>query len=539
MTPVVALAPFATRYAVGGMVCSVDHLASSAGVAMLRAGGNAVDAAIATSAVLAVTTQHMCGMGGDLFALVHGPGFSVPAVLNSSGRSGSGAAPERLREAGHSAVPQRGDIAAVPVPGCVDGWCALHERFGTLPLAELLEPARALAADGFAISRTLAMSARALSAIAGPAAGDYPSGDALFPGAVMRRPGVARALADVASSGRAGFYEGEFGEGLLALGDGEYLPSDLSTPNADWVEGLSLDIPAWSRRLWTIPPNSQGYLTLSGAWMASSLSSFPAGDPDDPQWAHLTIELARQAGHDRIDVLHEHADGVALLDEAELARRRDAVSPSAVAELGRPEGYRGGGTIYLCTADGSGMGVSLIQSNYKGFGSMLVEPSTRIFLQNRGAGFSLEPGHPAEYGPRRRPPHTLAPALVTHPDGSLDCVIGTMGGDSQPQVLLQLLLRRYGAGEDPATAIAAARWVLAGAEVGFDVWHAGGDVRVVIESHAPEAWFSGLGALGHRVDRSTSWAGTFGHAHLISFEPSGSLAGAADPRSLGGVALGL
>jgi gamma-glutamyltranspeptidase/glutathione hydrolase len=191
------------------------------------------------------------------------------------------------------------------------------------------------------------------------------------------------------------------------------------------------------------------------------------------------------------------------------------------------------------------MGVSLIQSNYSGFGSMLIEPSTRIFLQNRGAGFSLEAGHPAEYAPRRRPPHTLAPALVTSTaDGSLDCVLGTMGGDSQPQVLLQLLARRYASGgaaevADPASSIAAARWVLAGAEVGYDVWQAGGSVRVAVEDHAPSGWFSGLSALGHRVVRSPSWGGDFGHAHLISFEPGGALAGAADPRSLGGVALGL
>lgn len=539
MTFVVALAPFATRYSTGGMVCSVDHLASSAGVAMLRAGGNAVDAAIATSAVLAVTTQHMCGMGGDLFALVHGPGFSVPAVLNSSGRSGSGASADRLRSAGFTSVPRRGDIAAVPVPGCVDGWCALHARFGTLPLAALLEPARALAEDGFPVSPTLAMSARGLAKVGNEATGDYPSGSALFAGARMRRPGVARALAAVASDGRAGFYEGEFGEGLLALGSGEFVPSDLAVPNADWVEGLSLDVPAWSRRLWTIPPNSQGYLTLAGSWIASSLPSFPAGDPDDPQWAHLTVEAARAAGWDRVDVLHEGADGGALLDVSRLSNRRSAISSSGVAAWGRPEGYRGGGTIYLCTADGSGMGVSFIQSNYSGFGSMLIEPSTRIFLQNRGCGFSLVPGHAAEYGPRRRPPHTLAPALVTGLDGTLDCVVGTMGGDSQPQVLLQLLARRYGAGQDPASSIAAARWVLAGAEVGFDVWQERGDVRVAVESHAPEAWFSGLSALGHRVVRAPSWGGDAGHAHLISFEPSGVLAGAADPRSLGGVALGL
>jgi gamma-glutamyltranspeptidase/glutathione hydrolase len=534
---VVALAPFATRWSTNGMVCSVDHLASSAGVAMLRAGGNAVDAAIATSAVLAVTTQHMCGMGGDLFALVHAPGMDAPAVLNSSGRAGSGADAQRVRDEGHTSIPRLRHVAAVPVPGCVDGWCALHERFGTLPMAALLEPARHLAADGFPVSPTLAMSARRLDALGDDATGDYPTGEALRAGAVMRRPGVARTLAAIAEGGRAAFYEGEFGAGLVAVGGGEFTPDDLARVQADWVDGLSLEISQWGRRLWTVPPNSQGYLTLANAWIAAGLDGFPE-DPSDPQWAHLLVETARQAGHDRIDALWEGADGGELLDLERLAQRRDAIDPARAATLGGPA--EDGGTIYLCTADGDGMGVSFIQSNYAGFGSMLIEPSTRIFLQNRGAGFSLAPGHPAEYGPGRRPPHTLAPALVTSVDGrTLDCVVGTMGGDSQPQVLLQLLVRRYLGGEDPAAAIAAARWVLAGAEVGFDVWQRGGDVRVAVEDHAPAAWFSGLAERGHRVVRSPSWGGDFGHAHLIAFDPRGSLAGAADPRSLGGVALGL
>jgi len=517
------------------MVCSVDHLASSAGVAMLRRGGNAVDAAIATSAVLAVTTQHMCGMGGDLFALVSVPG-SEPAVLNASGRAGSGAEPNRLRAEGHTRIPRTGHISAVPVPGCVDGWLALHDRFGSLEMSELLEPARRYAGDGFPISPTLARSAARLDSLGLPDAADYPIGDALRAGAVMRRPGVERTLAAIASSGRDGFYAGEFGEGLLALGAGEYTEEDLAEPNADWVPGLSLRVDEWDRTLWTIPPNSQGYLTLASSWIAAGLPL--PGNPWDPLWAHLLIEASRQAGYDRNDRLHEHADGHALLDRDELARRRAAISVTETATLG--DSYEGGGTIYLCTADGSGMGVSLIQSNYSGFGSMLIVPGVRIFLQNRGAGFSLQAGHPAEYGPRRRPPHTLSPALVTRPDGSLDCVLGTMGGDSQPQVLLQLLARRYGAGvnPDPATSIAAGRWVLAAEEIGFDVWARRGDVVVATEQHASAMWPEGLATLGHNVMTMPSWGGDFGHAHLISFEAAGVLAGAADPRSLGGAAVG-
>jgi gamma-glutamyltranspeptidase/glutathione hydrolase len=492
-----------------------------------------------------VTTQHLCGMGGDLFALVSMPGSPAPAVLNASGRAGSGASADRLRAEGFTAIPRTGHISAVPVPGCVDGWVALHTRFGSLPMSTLLSPARSYASDGFPISPLLAASAqRALAplvAAGSDGVADYPTGPALRAGALMRRPGVARTLAAIASSGRAGFYEGEFGAGLLALGDGEYTADDLSSPLADWVDGLSLSIPSWGRTLWTVPPNSQGYLTLASAWIASGLP-LPS-DPSDPLWAHLLIEASRVAGYDRVAVLHEYADGAALVAPDRLAARRSWVSADGAA-VGLGDGpYLGGGTIYLCTADGSGMGVSLIQSNYSGFGSMLIVPGVRIFLQNRGHGFSLVPGHPAEYGPGRRPPHTLSPALVTRTDdGSLDCVLGTMGGDSQPQVLLQLLARRYGVGrspESPAAALAAGRWVLAGSETGYDVWAAGrGEVRVAVEGHAPSTWPPGLAGLGHDVFSSPAWSGNFGHAHMIAFE-GGVLSGAADPRALGGSAAGL
>ncbi|HEX7167599.1 MAG TPA: gamma-glutamyltransferase [Acidimicrobiales bacterium] len=543
----VALAPFVTRYATNGMVCSVDHLASCAGVATMRAGGSAADAAIAASAVLAVTTQHMCGMGGDLFALVHTGGRDEPAVLNSSGRAGSGADPQRLRDEGHREIPRTGDVAAVPVPGCVDGWLALHERFGRLPLADVLEPARAYAADGFAVSPTLAISARRLFELGIAGADDYTGGrSALRPGDVVRRPGVARALEAVARDGRRGFYEGEFGEGLLAVGGGEYAEDDLRAPLADWVQGLAIDV--WDRRVWTIPPNSQGYLTLASAWIASQLD-LPTS-PDDPVWAHLLVEASRQAAFDRPDVLHEHADGAPLIGAERLAPRAAAISRDGAArELAGTFGE--GGTIYLCAADRrDGMAVSLIQSNYQGFGSLLVVPGVRIFLQNRGAGFSLQPGHPAEYGPGRRPPHTLSPAMVTMPDGSFDCVLGTMGGDSQPQVLLQLLARRYGPGGSSVgdagrwgpgvgDAIAAPRFVLAGASPGLGVWDDGGRVTVAVDAHAPDAWFEGLAARGHEVVRLRPWSADAGHAHLIARSPDGStLAGADDPRSLGGATAG-
>jgi gamma-glutamyltranspeptidase / glutathione hydrolase len=374
--------------ATSGLVCAVDRLAAQAGVDTLRAGGNAVDAAIATNAVLAVTTQHMCGLGGDLFALVSVPGEPAPLALNASGRAGSGANPERLRAAGHREVPIVGDIGAVPVPGCVDGWCALSYRLGRLPLAQVLEPAIELARDGFPASPLLARAAPSVADL--PGAADFRT--ATHPGAVVRRPGVARTLTAIGQDGRDAFYRGEFGAGLRALGRrtdtaDEYDEADLATVMADWVEPLSID--AWGSRIWTVPPNSQGYLSLAAAWIASRLP-LPT-DPQDPLWAHLLVEAARVASYDRVEVLHEHADGNALLAPDRLAARHALVAADRAASL-PPESYAGGGTIYLCAVDADRMGVSLIQSNAAGFGARIVEPSTGIFLQNRGLGFSLRPG---------------------------------------------------------------------------------------------------------------------------------------------------
>lgn len=532
------MAPFVPTYAPRGMVCSIDGLASSAGVAMLRAGGSAADAAVAASAVLAVTAQHLCGMGGDLFALALRSGTdAAPAVLNASGRAGSGASAARLRAEGHTSMPFVGDIRSAPVPGCVDGWVALHERLGRLPLADVLAPAAAYADDGFPASPTLAARVGAIADVAG--ADDYTSVGRVRAGTPLRRPGVARALRAIGAGGRAAFYEGEFGEGLLAVGRGEYAEDDLRRSQANWVEPAVVDV--WDRRVWTVPPNSQGYLTLASAWIAAGLP-LPQ-EPADPQWAHLLIESARAAAFDRLAVLHEHADWRPLVAPARLAPRRALVAPDAVVPSWSLDAMPGG-TMYLCAVDSDRLAVSLIQSNAAGFGCHVVEPSTRIFLHNRGIGFSLEPGHPAEYGPGRRPPHTLSPALVTHASsGVVDVALGTMGGDSQPQVLLQLLARLLTGRESVASAIAAGRWVLRppGADVvGFDTWPAGaGRVRVDVEGHAPAAWDDGLRALGHDVTRVGRYDSSFGHAHAIRLLHDGAvLAGAADPRSYGGDAIG-
>jgi gamma-glutamyltranspeptidase/glutathione hydrolase len=515
-----------------GMVAAADNLASSAGVAALRAGGSAVDAAVAAGAVLAVTNQHQCGLGGDLFAVVHRPGQPV-AALCAAGRAGSGADAGGPRQQGLHRLPLHGDVRAVTVPGCVDGWIDLHGRFGRLPLARVLESAIGYADRGFPASRLLAYTVRDILQVDG--ADDYRAaaadGTRLAAGALVRRPGVAAALDALASGGRDAFYLGAFGDGLMKLGAGLFAPEDLDRTQAEWVTPLR--VTAWGHDVWTTPPPSQGYLTLAGAWISGGLPL--PDDPDDAAWPHLLAEAARMAGSDRGAVLFEGADGNALLAPARLAPRRAVIDPRRRG--GQPPLASAGGTTVCCAVDGERMGVTLIQSNASAWGARIVEPATRVFLHDRGIGFSLEAGHPAELAPGRRPPHTLAPALVTGTDGSLRTVLGTMGGDSQPQVLVQLLARLLRHGESPGRAVAAARWVLGGAG-SFRTWDGDGPGYLAIEAHAESGWAEGLTTRGHEVRRSPNPVDHgFGHAQVIEVAHEG-LAGVADPRALDGAAVG-
>ncbi len=499
------------------MVASADQVATRAGDLTFERGGNAVDAAIATNAAIAVTGPHLCGMGGDLFALIHTPDGVVG--LNSSGRSGSGSNPDALRAEGAEVMPFRHDVRSVTVPGCVDGWLALHERFGSLDLADVLDPAIDLAERGFAASPLLVGSAQRLDA-AGQINLSEIADQASRTGAVVRRPGVARALRAIIASGRDGYYGGEFGSGLLELGDGVFSQDDLARSQADWVDPLTAG--AFGVDLHTIGPNSQGYLALGGALLADGLDL--PDDPDDERWAHLLIEAAQLAGYDRPDVLAEHADGDQLL--AMIRDRADRL------DTDRASNHRvnadPGDTTYLCTAEVDGLAVSLIQSNASGFGSWLAEPNTGINLHNRGLGFNLVEGHPAEFGPGRRPPNTLVPAIATRA-GDLVSVFGTMGGDAQPQILLQIATRLFHHGHSPAAAINAPRWKLAGPVTGFDTWARPDGTIVALEGHAPASW-DALAGRGHATNREPAYS-SFGHAHAITLDADGVLAGAADPRA--------
>lgn len=523
-----AWVPVSSVRSLRAVAATADQLATQAAMSAYSAGGNAVDAAIAANAAIAVTGPHLCGLGGDLFALVRTPDGTVHA-LDASGRAGSGADPHVVRDDGHTEMPMRHDIRTVTVPGCVDGWMALHARFGRLELAAVLGPAIRLAASGFPASPLLVGSLQLVDDDARRNLAELAS-QATRPGRPVTRPGIALALRGIVAGGRAAFYEGAFGQGLIELGGGHFTAGDLSTVQADWVAPLTTT--AFGVQLATIGPSSQGYLALGAARLAEQLA-LPE-DPDDPEWAHLLVEAATAAGFDRPARLHEHADGLALVEE--IAGRVGLIDPARAGR--RPMATAAGDTTYLCTADDSGMAVSLIQSNAAGFGSWLVEPSTGINLHNRGLGFSLQPGHVAELGPGRRPPHTLCPAMATR-DGELAAVFGSMGGDAQPQILLQLVTRLFSIGQRPAAAVAAGRWALRGPTTGFDTWTADEPPAVVVEGHAPAGWRDGLADRGHMVVGGPPFDSGFGHAHVITVEDSGVLAAAADPRARAGSAAGL
>jgi gamma-glutamyltranspeptidase / glutathione hydrolase len=537
------LAPFPPRWGARGMVVAADQLAAAAGVATLERGGSGADAAVTAAAVMAVVGPHLCGLGGDMLAMVSRPG-DRPRALLAVGRAGSGVDPAALRAEGHDVMPLRRDPRSVPVPAAVDGWLALHAAYGRIGLDAVLEPAVALAEDGFCASLLLSFASHLVAGL--PGTGELCPDGPLEPGDRVRLPGVARTLRAIAGGGRDAFYGGEFGRALLEVGAGVFAEADLTHDLAVWDEPLSL--PVWGHDLWTVPPPSQGYLTLAGAWLAEQAGL--GTDPDDPLWAHLCVEAATAAGFDRPAVLFDGADGPSLLDRVRSVGRAEPTRPEgtlgddlgAGGEASPPGTHRGDGdTTHLCAVDADGLGVSLTQSNALDFGSHLVAGTTGVFLHNRGVGFSLVEGHPAELAAGRRPPHTLSPMLVTAPGSGLSHLLGAMGGDAQPQILLQLSARLLHAGQDPATALVGARFGLDAPAAGpFRLWW--GERTVNVEAHAPPDWVPGLVARGHRVRAISAFDPVaVGCAQVIATpRPPGDGAwhavGAADPRSPDGLA---
>jgi gamma-glutamyltranspeptidase/glutathione hydrolase len=308
-----------------------------------------------------------------------------------------------------------------------------------------------------------------------------------------------------------------------------YTREDLAGANATWDQPISIDV--YGHRIWSTAAPSQGYLFLAALAISEQLDL--PDDPNDAQWAHLLIEASTAVGYDRTEILHDRADLGATLNE--LVKRKSLISPQSASP--RHHVGRDGDTTYMCAVDRNSMGVSLINSNASGFGSGLVEQRTGINLHNRGLGFSLMRGHASELAAGRQPPHTLCPALITRKDNSLLSVLGTMGGDAQPQIILQLitrLLRNGGAARTPAEIVNAGRWVLRGPTTGFDTWSSHLPPTVQIEGHAPESWLRELASRGHQVEQRPRLDSGFGHANMIVIDESGNTSGGADSRTVVG-----
>ena len=545
-----ALVPAPLARGLRGAVVAPHHLATSAGLAVLAAGGSAVDAAIATNAVLGVVMPSGCGIGGDAFWLIWDAATERQLALNGSGRAPAAADPAALRKAGLETLPFRGPLA-VTVPGAVRSWGDAHARFGRLSRADVLGPAIELARDGFAAWNGFASAVEAtlplVVAAMGPGSGFErvyrPLGRPWQPGEVVRLPALAATLERLAEAGFDDFYEGDVAarqcRGLADAGSA-IDAADLRDHESTWTEPISTDYRGV--RVTTHPPNSSGIVALELLNILETFEPPPAeafgpSGCADPGWIHLGIEASKLAMADRdyhltdpefADIPTEH-----LMSKAWAAELAARIDPSRAARPPEATSPRGGGTIYLATVDADGSAVSLIESNYMGFGSGVVDPETGIHYQNRGSYFSLDPAHPNVLAPRKRTLHTLMPGMLFRAGETAPWIVtGSMGGDAQPQIHAQVVSALVDGGVDVAMAVAAPRWFVEPAD------HFAPPVEVRAEPRFGPGVLAALAAMGHPVTETEPFDGGLGHAHAIELVDGGpanrgSLAAATDPRSAG------
>ena len=516
------------------MIASPHALATAAGVDVLRRGGNAVDAAIAVNAVLAVVYPASCGIGGDAFWLVHDPREGRTTCYNGSGRTPRGASLERLP---NGVLPQRGALT-VTVPGAVRSWEDVARAHGTRGLDELLAPAERYARDGFAITDVVANYARLNEPVlrADPeAARLFLSGGVPRPGDVLRNADLAETIAALRRDGADALYTGTIAERIvrtLNRGGNVMTLDDLAAHRTETTTPLR--IPWHGGELLAHPPNSQAALLLLGAGMLEG----DAGAAE-AEWHHLGVEAMKRSVAIRDATFRDPAFGPTGIEERltpeALAALRATIDPERAST--REQLPDRGGTIFLCVVDENGMAVSLIESLYMNYGSGLVAEGTGIVLQNRGAYFSTQPGRPNVYEGGKRPVHTLSPPMFLR-DGAPEIVFGTMGGDGQPQILLQIIHQIVERGLDPQRALDHARWVYGRHQLTERPELATGEL-VLVESRMPAAIVDGLLDRGHRVEPLGPYENAMGHAHAIVIDRArGTLAGGSDPRA-DSLALGL
>jgi gamma-glutamyltranspeptidase/glutathione hydrolase len=472
------------------VVATSHPLAAQAGLRMLAAGGNAVDAAIATAACMTVVEPCSNGLGSDAFCILwdgtrlHG--------LNASGTAPAAWTREHFGQ--RSAMPERG-WGSVTVPGAVSAWVALSERFGRLPFADLMAPAAEIAERGYAVpvivqkKWTLASQVAELVSQPGFAATFLPKGRPPAVGERFTMPHAARALGLIGASRGEAFYRGEIAAAIAAharVHGGAMTEADLAGYSPEWVTPLAQDYRGHT--LHEIPPNGQGIAAQMALGMLAHLDHASL-DIDSAACQHLQIEAMKLAFADVYRFVSDprtmQGRAERLLDADYLRGRSRLIDPRRAQQFGPGDAIKGG-TIYLAAADQRGMMVSYIQSNYMGFGSGVVEPTFGISLQNRGAGFSLDARHPNCVAPGKRPFHTIIPAFLTS-NGAPVMSFGVMGGHMQPQAHVQTLVRMLDHAQNPQAACDAPRWR----------FNQGLDINV--EPRTPAATIEGLQSLGHRV----------------------------------------
>lgn len=511
-----------------GMVATSQSLAAQAGLSILRKGGNAIDAAVATAACLTVVEPTSNGIGGDAFALVwtkdglHG--------LNASGPAPMSLTLDSVQQKGLKALPNNGWLP-VTVPGTPSAWAELIRRFGRLKLSEVLTPAIDYAEEGFPVSPVISkqwqLGFKRFSAVSGPEFMPWfevfaPKGRAPAAGEIWRSPAHAATLRMLAVSECQDFYQGDLAARIdrFAQRHGGWLrASDLAAYRPEWVDPIHISYRGYD--VWEIPPNGHGLVTLIALGILEGLEFDGKENAETYHKQFEAIKLAFADGMKYIADPREMKVRVSeLLSKDYLAERRKLIGAEALQPVaGAPSK---GGTVYLATADGEGNMVSYIQSNYMGFGSGLVVPETGIALQNRGCNFSLDPMHDNVLAPGKKPYHTIIPGFLTH-NGKAVGPFGVMGGFVQPQGHLQMVMNTLDFGLNPQAALDAPRWQ----------WTQ--DKTIEVEHLFPEAMAEALERKGHHIQRSVGNL-TMGRGQIIWRDEHGVLSGGTEPRADGAVA---
>ena len=525
-------------YGKRGMICSNSPLAATAGLRVLQQGGNAFDAALAVAAVETVTLVPLCGLGGDSFILTHEGSTGKVTGINSSGVAANGATSDYYWSQGYKTMPLEGPHA-VAVPGEVAAWVEMHQRFCTLPFAELLEPAIAYAQDGFPLSpgigQNVADSVAKLAQFPASAAILLPNGSPVGEGDTMINQDLATSLRLVAQGGAEEFYRGDLAKRMvqgLRAGGGLFDDADFAGHQADVYQPLSTAYRGHT--VYQTRPPSQGFLLLEMLNLLENFSLQGLG-LHSPEAIHLMVEAKKIAYADRnrfaADPLLTEWPLDQLISKEYAEIRRSEIDPSRVSPTAPRQSVEvEGDTTYFCVADSDGNAVSWVHSLSNSFGSGFVAPETGVMFNNRaGRGFSLEPNHPNIIAPGKRTMHTLNCYLTTK-DGQPAIVGGSPGGDIQPQIGLQILTGLLDFGMGPQEAVEAPRWW---SFPGTDPASINTPMEVRVEPGMPKDTISGLEAMGHKV--SPRRPGVYdGKTQLIVFDHQrGVLMGASDPRGDG------